>query len=243
MAIKVALVEDLPEFHEEVGTLIQNYEDLRWKGAFSTGEAFLEELPKGFSADVVLMDFDLSRAGGKLTGVDCIREFRVRYPKSDTTFIMYTAFGLGKTFTEQSGLNESDIIFEAMKAGALGGYILKSDTLHLHEAIVEAYSGRARISGDIARHLFNYFAKIESTRNDSFEKAGLTKTEKEVLEDLIQGRTYQEIADKRFVSKETINTHVKHIYSKFNIHSWKELLEKHKDVPTGKICDKCGRPW
>jgi DNA-binding CsgD family transcriptional regulator len=57
------------------------------------------------------------------------------------------------------------------------------------------------------------------------EQFGLSEREREVLEYLGRGRDLPFIRDKLYISRNTVNTHVKHIYSKFGIHSKQELID------------------
>ncbi len=62
---------------------------------------------------------------------------------------------------------------------------------------------------------------------DELEEQHLTKREKEILELLVKGFSYKEIAGKFFISVETLNSHIKNIYRKLNVHSRSELAAKY----------------
>ena len=58
------------------------------------------------------------------------------------------------------------------------------------------------------------------------EQSNLTGREKEILQLLIKGNSYKEIAGMTFISVETLNSHIKNIYRKLNVHSRSELAAK-----------------
>ena len=91
------------------------------------------------------------------------------------------------------------------------------------EAIEEVYHGGSPISSQIARKVIEAFAVREKT-NDYFQD--LSRREQEVLEQLAKGYRYQEIADKLFVSIETVRTHIRNIYEKLQVNTRVEALKK-----------------
>jgi len=106
MAIRVAIVEDNPGILnalEEVLRLGDNYE---WAGSFATAEQAIKEIPEVLP-DVVLMDINL---GAGLNGIDCVKKLKPLQPS--VLYLMCTVY------------EEDDKIFDALKAGA-SGYILK----------------------------------------------------------------------------------------------------------------------
>lgn len=60
-----------------------------------------------------------------------------------------------------------------------------------------------------------------------FEEANLTLREKEILQLLIQGKSYKEIAALILISVETLNSHIKNIYRKLDVHSRSELAARY----------------
>ena len=116
-----------------------------------------------------------------------------------------------------------DIVFEALKAGAIS-YLLKSTPSEkIVEAIEEVYHGGSPISSQIARKVIEAFA-VKQNINDYFQD--LSRREQEVLEKLAKGYRYKEIADKLFVSIETVRTHIRNIYEKLQVNSRVEALKK-----------------
>jgi DNA-binding NarL/FixJ family response regulator len=127
----------------------------------------------------------------------------------------------------QTVFNESDKIFQALCAGA-SGYILKNDPPHKYlEAINEVYNGGAPISATVAKKVLSFF----SNKNIILVTPGtgdyqLSEREKEILGLMVGGQNYKTIADKSFISYETVRTHVKHIYKKLHVASRSEAVMK-----------------
>ena len=119
--------------------------------------------------------------------------------------------------------DKPDTIFEALKAGAIS-YLLKSTPAEkIIEAIAEVKNGGSPISSQIARKVIEAFAVKEKT-NEYFQD--LTRREQEMLEQLSKGYRYKEIADKLYISLDTVRTHIRNIYEKLQVNSRAEALKK-----------------
>jgi DNA-binding NarL/FixJ family response regulator len=159
--------------------------------------------------DVVIMDIDL----GKDSGIDGVQVIRAALPR--TAILMLTVF-------------EDEVkIFASINAGAVG-YLLKKDPPErIMEAVRAVYKGEGAINGLVARKIMEHFpapAK-EKLKLDDFD---LTKREKEIVILLIEGYSYKEIADKCYVAIDTVNSHIRKIYSKLGIHTRSEIAARLK---------------
>lgn len=213
MKIRVNLVDDQTDCHAEISAFLNDSDDIECTDCFARAEDFYEDFKKGNMPQVVLMDFDFKYTQGAMSGVDCIHAIKERYPKSTTKFIMFTAF------------QTPEVIFGALKAGALG-YVMKSDRDKLVQAIKTVAEGGALMSAEISKHVMNYFYNREKEVIHQMTQAGLTEREQEVLKLLAEGMKYRQIADILYVSAETVNTHVKHIYSKLEVNSRHDARKK-----------------
>lgn len=127
----------------------------------------------------------------------------------------------------QTVFNDSEKIFLALCAGA-SGYILKNDPPHKFiEAINEVYNGGAPISSAVAKKILGFFASqnviLVSPGGEDYH---LSEREKEILHLMVEGYNYKAIAEKTFVSYETVRTHVKNIYRKLHVTSRHEAITK-----------------
>jgi len=153
--------------------------------------------------ELIIMDIDLP---GK-SGIEAVWEIKQLMP--DIKILMLTV------------LEDDDKIFGAIKAGA-NGYLLKKDKPQkILDAIDETILGHFPMNGLIATKVMDYFR--ENQQSVSPEQFGLTKREKEMLGHLNKGLSYKQIADNCFISLETLNSHIKNIYQKLNVHSRAEI--------------------
>jgi RNA polymerase sigma factor (sigma-70 family) len=201
--IKVSIVEDNDQFRSTLGNVINRSEGFKCIGQYGSAEEALEEIPKNVP-DVVLMDINLPG----MNGVECVARLKKLCP--DTQIVMLTVY------------EDTDNIFNALKAGATG-YLLKRTTREeLLEAIRDVYRGGSPMTTHIARKVVQSFQRMES----SSPTEALTAREQEVLECLAKGFLYKEIADKLGISYETVRTHIRRIYEKLQVRSRTEAVAK-----------------
>jgi DNA-binding NarL/FixJ family response regulator len=161
--------------------------------------------------DVVLMDIDLPIK----SGIQAVWEIKKRWP--EIKILMLTVF------------EDDEKIFGAIKAGA-NGYLLKKDSPQkILEAIDAVHKGESAMNGMIAVKLLEYFQK-QGLKISDMEESHLTTREKSILQWLVKGLSYKEIASDSFISIETLNSHIKNIYRKLNVHSRSELAAKYGGV-------------
>ena len=122
-----------------------------------------------------------------------------------------------------SGTCNEESIWEAIKAGA-NGYLLKPLSLKkLVEQIDIIKNNGALISPEIASMLFSKISQQPQEKKINAEEI-LTKRELDVMDYLLKGLSYKEIAEKLYISYTTVNDHIKKIYHKLGINSKGELL-------------------
>jgi DNA-binding NarL/FixJ family response regulator len=196
---KVVIVEDDSEIRNGFQLIVNSSENFTVVGTFGTGEAFLERL-KYLNPDVVLMDIRLPG----MNGIETVRALKERHPQVE--IMMVTVF------------EDSDQVFEALKAGA-SGYLSKGTSYSkLLEALDELVRGGSPMSTKIARLVIN---KLRLST-----ESPLTKREAAILNLLAEGKTYYQMAEDLFVSRDTIKTHLKHIYAKLYVKSRAEAVAK-----------------
>ncbi len=149
--------------------------------------------------DVVLMDINMPGADG-ITG---LKDIKKNYPH--VKVLMQTVF------------DDTDKIFECIRNGA-SGYILKKDSpQRIIQAIQEVHDGGAVMNPGIALKVLDYFHPRK-------KENPLSARETEVLQLLAEGLSYKMVADKLFLSFNTVNTHIKHIYEKLHVSSLGEAI-------------------
>jgi DNA-binding NarL/FixJ family response regulator len=117
---------------------------------------------------------------------------------------------------------DTENIFSALEAGATGYLLKNAPPVKLLEAITDIYNGASPMSGEIARKVISRFHK-----QNIYNKGILTNREAEILNLLSKGFRYKEVADKLFVSIETVRTHIRNIYEKLQVQSRTEAINKY----------------
>jgi len=203
--IEICVIEDHEEIRNGIVFIINTYPDFHCT-SYKNGEDALKGLKKNLP-DVVLMDINLPG----INGIECTRLIKEANPA--VLIMMCTVF------------EDSEKIFDALKAGA-SGYILKRTAGEtLIDAIKELLKGGAPMSSDIARKVVNSF---QETRTQKTKYPELTNKENEILDLLADGYGNKEIADRLYVSVNTVRTHIYHIYEKLHVHNRIEALNKIK---------------
>lgn len=199
----VIVVEDRKRIRETVVDLINESEGLKCIGAFGSCEALLEELSNALP-DVVLMDIGLPG----MSGIDGVKAIKARYPAID--ILMHTVY------------DDDEKIFQSILAGA-SGYVLKNvESEELIRAIREIRIG-APMSAAIARRLLEMMRGKEAKHADEWN---LTPREMDILQWLVEGLSYKKIAEKLFISPLTVQSHIKKVYEKLQVHSKSAAVSK-----------------
>ncbi len=201
--VRVAVLDDDAEFRELISITVDNSNGLKCVGLYSTCDEALAKIGED-TPDILLLDIAMP---GK-SGIDSIREIKREYPSVHV--LMLTV------------LSDDDKVFESIRRGADGYILKKSPSNKLLEAIREAHEGGAPFTGEIARKVLEYFRAplIDSSQ------AALSAREQEVLEFLIEGHGTRNIADRLYVSVNTVRFHLRNIYKKLHVNSRAEAVAK-----------------
>lgn len=200
----IAIIEDDATIRHYLAEQIQLHIHVNELKVFADAETALKEII-GEPVDIAMFDINLP----KMNGIECIRKLKMVHPKIQC--MVLTVY------------DTPDIVFDALKAGAIS-YLLKSTPAEkIIEAITDVSGGGSPISSQIARKVIEAFAVKENT-NEYFQE--LTRREQEMLEQLSKGFRYKEIADKLYISLDTVRTHIRNIYEKLQVNSRAEALKK-----------------
>ncbi len=191
------VVEDDALYRKTISELLHEVEGIRCDHTFSRCEDALRALETEPAPDVVLMDLGLPG----MNGIEGTR--RVREISPATRVIILTIH------------EDHENVFEALCAGA-SGYLLKSSPPEeIERGMMEVLNGGAPINAHIARKMLSMFTRLAGPRNPS----PLTTREREILKLMVDGLTKKQIADQMILSYHTIDTHIKNIYAKLEVHT------------------------
>ncbi len=207
----VSIVDDENELRESIIRYLNLSAEFQCVSDYARGEDALAGLPGDHPA-VVLMDIKMEG----MNGIECVRRLKEKMP--EVQIIMLTVF------------EDSDLIFDALRAGATG-YLLKSQPPEkLLQAIREVVAGGSPMSASIARKVVQLVR--ESNRPDKTapgESILLSERQRQVLDLLAAGQPYKLIADNMGVSIHTVRSYLRRTYEKLQVHSRTEAVAKYKE--------------
>ena len=209
MKNSVAIVEDNNDIRQALEQIIESSDNFTLAGSCTTGEEALKKLPT-LNPKVVLMDIGL---GEGMNGIEVVRELKASNP--EILFMMCTIY------------EEDEKIFKALRAGASGYILKKTQPAKLLEGITELIQGGAPMSSQIASKVVAAFQNNSINTSVGTSLDMLSKRENEILEMLSTGLLYKEISDKISISTETVRKHVYHIYEKLHVTNRVEAVNKY----------------
>lgn len=197
--VRLAVIEDNIEYRNALTKILKRNPEI---DVIHEMDSCVEMIPyfEIDLPDVVIMDIDLP----EISGIEGVWRLKQKWP--NVKVLILTVF------------EDADKIFGAIKAGA-NGYLIKKDSPEkIVNAIYSLQNGEAIMNGIIASKVLEYFKK-QADAMPRLDEYHLTEREKEILDKLIQGLTYKQIASECSIARETLNSHMKNIYRKLNVHT------------------------
>jgi DNA-binding NarL/FixJ family response regulator len=195
--VEVWMIEDNHAFRNTVTRLLNQTEEIRCTHSFPACEDALALLNTGATADVMLLDVELSG----MNGIDGLAKIKAISPA--TRVVMLTVF------------ENHERVFRAICAGA-SGYLLKASPFErIVESVHQVMAGGSPMSPRVATSVLDMFTRMAGPKKDF----GLTEREREVLELMKEGLTKKEIAGRLELSFHTVDDYLRNIYAKLHVHS------------------------
>ena len=198
------IIEDDKEMREGLEAIVRFHPGLECLASFPSAEEALANISSNIP-DIVLMDIHLPG----ISGIECVKQLKPLLPQ--TQFMMCTVY------------EDTDTVYDSLCAGATGYLLKNSPPGKITDAILDLYHGGSPMSSTIARKVIHAFQPVPQLNT---EVDTLTKREHELLELLAKGYRYKEIAEKLFISFETVRTHIHNIYEKLHVQSRTEAVNK-----------------
>jgi len=210
--IKVAIVEDNKTVREGFETLLNRTPGFKCVCTCGAVAEALKKIPKA-EPDVILMDIQLPDS----TGVECTAKIKEQMPK--VHIVIVTVY------------EDSERIFQALRAGACGYLLKRSQPEKVIAAIQEAMEGGVPMTPEIARKVIGQF-RGQAAAEQQMEN--LSDREREVLELVMHGLGNKAIAERLGVTVAAVKWHLQHIYDKLHVHSRTEAALKFKQGQSAK---------
>ncbi len=200
--IHLSIIEDEELVRESLSEFLSAQAEFKIHSIAESVETFLA-IHKIDAPQILLLDINLPG----MSGLEGIHLLQKKYPAME--IIMLTSY------------EEEEHVFEALRRGAVGYLSKRSPLLMVQDAILTVAAGGSFMSPSIARHVVNFFRFRQRVNNPDVE---LTDRQKEILRELVDGKSYKMIASTCGITLETVRDHIKKIYKKLQINSRGELV-------------------
>lgn len=211
MPVHIAIAEDNSFALQGLVQRIEKYPELKLKFSAKNGKELLVLLQKNTNVDLILMDLEMP----EMDGIQATEAVKSKYPQIKV--LILTTF------------DDDEKLFKAIMAGA-SGYLLKEDSgTLLFQSIMDTLSGGAAMSPAIALKALQLIRQPLKNGEANKEEFGLTTRELELLTQLKNGLTYEQIGANLHISYHTVRKHIENIYRKLQVNNKVEAVKKATD--------------
>jgi len=203
---RISLIEDNKVIRENVSKYIGFHEEFELSLIHSSVESFLldfEANPKQ-TTDILLLDIGLPG----ISGLDALPVLLEKIPSLNIIIL--------------SNYEEEDIILKALCSGACSYVSKKASLSEIVEAIRIVVNGGSYMSPTIAREIINHLMGGRVSKATI-----LSDRQKEILQKLVDGKSYQAISEELFISIETVRSHIKKMYKVLHVNNKTEAITKY----------------
>jgi DNA-binding NarL/FixJ family response regulator len=210
MKVRIGIVEDNMNLTRSLLENLKGFPDIEILFTADNGKNAIEKLAKLSPENlpqVILMDIEMP----VMNGIEATCAISAAY--NNIKIIMLTVF------------DNDDKIFDSILAGA-SGYLLKDEPANkIIEGIHDCIKGGAAMSPVIASKALNLLRTGSMRPVPETEETVLSKREMEILEQVANGLSYTQIAEKCFISPGTVRKHIENIYEKLHVHTKLEAVQ------------------
>jgi DNA-binding NarL/FixJ family response regulator len=197
MQINVSLVEDNKPVATELEKWIGETSDLKCMGVYGSAEEALRLIPTA-PPNVLLVDLRLPGMGG----VELIRELKALHPEVQS--LVLTTYA------------ETELIFEALKAGACGYLLKRIKPAEIASAIRQVHAGGSVMTPRIARRVLEMFVGSPTVKAQADDHR-LNEREKQVLQCMVEGLARKQIVEHLGINTHTLDYVIRCIYRKLHV--------------------------
>jgi DNA-binding NarL/FixJ family response regulator len=202
---EVIIIEDNELLRDSLKEAINKSSIINCNNAFGSGETALNFIKKEeLVPDIILLDIGLPG----MSGIELIPELKKLSPSSKIIIITIH--------------DDDENVFNAICAGA-SGYLLKDlSSEKIVASISEVMNGGAPMNSHIAKKVLNMF-RDQNIKSEGYD---LSEREKEILALIVDGLSKKQIAENIFLSHHTVDSHIRNIYAKLEVHSRSSAISK-----------------
>lgn len=205
--IHIAIAEDNSFALQGLERRLAKYTEISIKFTAKNGKELLSNLQKNHNIDLVLMDLQMP----EMDGIAATKAVKAKYPQIKV--LILTTF------------DDDENLFNAILAGA-SGYLLKEDSgTEIFQAIKDTLLNGTAMSPVIALKTLQLIRQPISGEQNNID-FGLTARETELLTQLKNGLTYEEIATNLHISYHTVRKHIENIYRKLQVNNKLDAVKK-----------------
>lgn len=200
---RIAMIEDNRIIRDNISKFLGFHEEFEMVLNVGSAEAFFEEIntkPKPH-IDILLLDIGLPG----ISGLDALPRLLEWSPALNIIIL--------------STYEEEDMILKALCSGACSYISKKASLSEIVDAIRIVVNGGSYMSPSIAREIINHLMGGRVSKATI-----LSDRQKEILEKLVDGKSYQAISEELFISVETVRTHIKKMYKLLHVNNKTEAI-------------------
>ncbi|WP_207532226.1 response regulator transcription factor [Desertivirga arenae] len=205
--IKIVLVEDHKIVRNGLKTMLEQEDDFSITGEAGNGAEAISLLQAGTKADIVLTDVNMP----DMDGITLAGTLKRDYPDIKVMIL--------------SMMDNEKYVFRAFEAG-ISGYLLKSTGLEeMIFSIRHINNGNQVICADLGIRMLKKASRAAILNEDAEAAHLLTSRELEILALISEGYTNNEIAEKTFTSRRTVEGHRQSLIDKFGVKNTAQLIK------------------
>ncbi len=203
---KISIIEDNKVIRDNVSKFIGFHEEFEVTMVHPSVESFFRalDIDPRLTTDIILLDIGLPG----MSGIEALPYIFERLP--EVNVVMLTTY------------EEEDVILKALCSGACSYISKKASLPEIIDALRIVVNGGSYMSPSIAREIVNHLM------GGRVSKASiLSDRQKEILEMLVDGKSYGTISEKLFISVETVRSHIKKMYKVLQVNNKTEAITKY----------------
>jgi DNA-binding NarL/FixJ family response regulator len=207
MNVRIAIAEDNSMALHALKKRLSQFPEIHIKYTASNGRELLDMMHKNSVIDLILMDLQMP----EMDGIETTKRIKTLFPQIKV--VILTMF------------DDDEHLFDAIMAGASGYLLKEDDSVKIQQAIHDTLQGGAAMSPSMALKTLKLVRQPLSlgVSNSEFD---LTPRELEILTQLKNGLTYEEIASNLLISYHTVRKHIENIYRKLQVSNKTEAVIK-----------------